>query len=145
MRQINKTLFRCLFAIAVLSFATGCATVNSFNSLPRNPSEFELSQDELEEKYPDIQEYKKRFRGLSFNTPLVQELVSLWGEPESKTKHWSYFTGMGGALAFSAIVLEAGAVAITSTAGIVLLIRPYPPESYIWNKNRIGVKSTFDF
>jgi len=77
-------------ALVVAVIFSGCASTNSFNKIPTEVSSFQLPKDQLKQQYPDIQEYENEFRGLNVNTPLVQELIDAWGEPDKKKIRISY-------------------------------------------------------
>lgn len=129
-------------ALVVAVIFSGCASTNSFNKIPTEVSSFQLPKEQLKQQYPDIQEYEKNFRGLNANTPLVQELIDAWGEPDKKKIRISYPLAIGGALLGSAVLF--GPVPALVGGAAVIVIRPYAPEYYYWRKENYCIEAYID-
>lgn len=120
----------------------GCSTVSKFQSLPQEPADFKLPSEEIRSKYPEIIVFEKRYRGISYDTPLADELIDKWGQPQRVAKKWNYFAGMGAVLAGGAALYGAGPVIIAG--GMALGIRPFPPEHYYWLKEKYCIEAEVD-
>lgn len=131
----------CLFLPPL--FSAGCATVTKFNAVPTAETDFQLPIEEMRAQYPDIKRFERKFRGILMETPLVDELVGHWGEPDKMEKQWSYFGGVSAGLGGSVILgIHPTAIAI---AGVTALgIRPFPPERYYWVKERYCIEAIVD-
>ncbi|MDH4027335.1 MAG: hypothetical protein OEU95_00705 [Nitrospirota bacterium] len=136
--------FLITFALSVfLLITSGCATtINSFNRIPVEPSEFRQTRDGLDMQYPDIKKYEKRFLEWNSNTPPARDLIEKWGEPNYKKIEASYPLSMGGILAVGAIA--AGPVPSLITGVTVVAIRPYIPEYYYWRKGDYCIETYID-
>lgn len=145
MNRITKIMIKVRpLVISICILATGCVTTNNFKSLPLESTDFELPYEKLTEKYTEIPIYEKKFRGFSPNTPLAEDLVSVWGEPDAKKTDWTYFPLLGGTLAATGIIFKTSPVPLLVVGGFVLLIRPVPPETYIWQKGNYCIETITD-
>ena len=120
----NKINILLLFLISSLIFS-GCASKANFTNTPVKQIEFTKNIETLKQDYSDINKYNASFV-LPQNTPKVEELEKMWGEPE-KTKQWfefGFFTGV-------VILMSAfGTPAFLA----VYLFQPMPRENYVWKK-----------
>ncbi len=117
---------------------SGCA-VSQFKSIPITVDEFNLSKDEIRNKYLDIPLYEKNF---SFeSSPPVSDLILLWGKPTWVKTKWNGYVGLGvggGILALTG----SQPVSIAVALGVGLLINPYPIKEYYWLKKPFCIKAT---
>lgn len=137
--------------IAILFFllTSGCANHGSFNAIPVNDGEFQASLADLSEKYRDI-EGKKSVRAVS-DAPLVQELYSAWGEPDSVEYETGRYIEKLLILASAIYGYEAfddwlhnREYPIPSVSGGVfatfLLIEPFPRKILLWRKGNKEIR-----
>jgi hypothetical protein len=128
--------------LGLILVSSGCTTSRPFNDIPTESYSFNLSKDQLQNQYPEIQKYEKRFRGFSPNTPLIQELISKWGEPDKKRKKMSYPLLMGGTLGGCSALF--GPIPALAAGGAAIAIRPYVPEYYYWHKENYCIEAILD-
>ncbi len=140
--MIKRALRSTVILLCVL--LTGCITSKNFESLPRDAADFQLSYEQLAQKYPEVPLYGKKFRGFTANMPPSCDLIEVWGKPEvEKTDHW-FFPQMGLTLAVVSVALNTTPVVIAETAAIVLAIRPVPPQKYVWYKENYCIEAFID-
>lgn len=140
-QNLNNT-FR-IFIVSICLLAFGCATTRNFESLPVQSEDFELPYEKLAEKYPEVPVYEKRFRGLSPNEPLAEDLIKVWGNPDSEKTSWSYFSTIGGTLVLMGVLFQ-NPLPPLAAGGIALLIRPVSPKTYIWFKGKYCIETHID-
>jgi len=146
----NKAVKRLVvFAplLLMVLFGPGCITTKNFESIPIDGAEFELPYQEITAKYPDILRYEglgmSRFSWLSINSPLAQNLIEQWGNPDKMTTEWSYYPRTAFDLALVG-VLVGGGEPLAITAGVVGIIRPLPPKTYVWQKGNYCIAARID-
>ena len=105
----------------------------NFEHIPATLSDFKKPYAELTSAFPEIEIYKKRFR-FPHNTPLITDLVTAWGAPNTiKTTWWHYPIFIGFAVILGSIVdLGVGSIAAVLGSGFALF--PGPEKKYIWIK-----------
>ncbi len=139
-------LIRFSLVMLVALSMIGCATTRPVETLPTDPGSFQLTDSELRESFPEIDEYEEGFRGFSHNIPPVEQLIDQWGEPDRKRKDYVYAVIVGATLVGSAFLLSPGVTLLGG--GIMLAVRPTLPEYYYWIKGdyciEVVVDATFD-
>lgn len=143
MRSINfpcllKYCIMCLFCVLL----SGCITTSPIQKLPISSEAFQSPHDQLRVEYPEIAEYEKAFRGFKSTTLYEKQFIADWGTPDNVKTDWSYAGYMGAATVGCGLVF--GPVPTIITAGIVVAIRPYPPEYYYWRKDDYCIEAKFD-
>jgi len=133
-----KYCLSCLIPVIL----AGCITTSPIQKLPISSETFRSPNDKLRADYPEIAEYEKDFRGFMPNTPYAQQLITEWGEPDETRTEWSYAGYMGATLIGCGFFF--GPVSTLITTGLVIGIRPYPPEYFYWRKENYCIEAKFD-
>jgi len=105
----------------------------NFEHIPVALPDFKKTYSELTSAFPEIESYENRFR-FPNNTPLIADLITAWGEPDSVTiTYWHYpvFIGCG---FIAGALLNISAVAIAAISAIAVALNPGPEKKYIWIK-----------
>lgn len=133
-------LFSC---ILILTF--GCASSRALGKLPTGPQDFNLSENEIKDKFPEISIYEKgKLKNVfGYCTP-IKEVITLWGEPDEKRDHWWRFhIPAAGAIAVGSVA-GGGIVGALFGTGIVIGMNPVPIRTYIWHKGNYAINADID-
>ena len=141
MRYLQISSYLILF----LLFHFGCASYRPLGNIPTDQKDFNLSKDDIRAKFPEVAIYdKKGFKDVLGRCTPIQELVSLWGEPDKKKNDWfRYHIPAFGAIAVGGIA-GGGVVGTTVGTGIVLGIAPAPFQTYTWHKGNYTINVNTD-
>lgn len=118
----------------------GCASSRSLGSIPTESQDFLLPKEELKSNFPEIAVYEKENikKPFGYCTP-INELISLWGEPDQEKTDLLRFHGpAAGAIAVGTIA-GGGPIGAVVGTGIVLVISPKPFQKYTWIKGNYRV------
>ncbi len=123
---------RVYITLIISTILVGCASTRQLGELPATESEFNLSLDELKEKYPDITEYNKGFG----HCTSVDEFVSKLGEPSTiDTEDLQ--------MPFLSVPIGISAGGVGGAAVVVIAYGMYPkqPRKYYWVKGKYLVSA----
>jgi hypothetical protein len=139
-----EIFFLFLFSCILIS-TFGCASSRALGKLPTGPQDFNLSENEIKDKFPEISIYEKgKLKNVfGYCTP-IKEVITLWGEPDDKKANWlRYHIPALGAVAVGSIA-GGGIVGASVGTVIVLGMSPAPFQIYTWHKGNYVINVNID-
>jgi len=113
---------------------TGCASKRNFAELPKDAADFKLPAKSLEQKYPEINLYKKGSFKLGRCSP-VEQLEEKWGKPDEVNTVWMQVPLLVLPIIFIDGVTTGGLIGTAMVYGMA----PKQPQHYIWKKGNYSI------
>lgn len=126
---------KLLFVVVVsLLVFNGCAAKRDFAQLPHEDADFKLPVKALEEKFTEINLYKKGNFKFGWCTS-VEQLEEKWGTPDEVNTVWVQVPLLVAPIAFIDGITTGGVI----VAGVVYTMTPKQPQHYIWKKGNYSI------